>query len=148
MEFTYRYATEADIDAIVAIEQAAMSSPWRSADYREAINSDHAFIVVAEDDADIAGFAVFYLTPPESELPDIVVAESYRGKGLGKTLLLEAISRLRPRDIDTVYLEVRVSNTPARALYSHIGFEEIGKRKYFYSDPVEDAICMSYRMEE
>ena len=125
-----------------------MSSPWRPTDYREAINSDHAFIIVAEDDADIAGFAVFYLTPPESELPDIVVAESYRGKGLGKTLLLEAISRLRPRDIDTVYLEVRVSNTPARALYSHIGFEEIGKRKYFYSDPVEDAICMSYRMEE
>ena len=148
MAFTYRYATEADVDDILSIEKASMSCPWNRDNYLEAINSDHAFIMVASEDNNIAGFAVFYLTPPESELPDIVVAESYRGNGLGKALMLESISQLRERGIDTLYLEVRISNTPARNLYSRLGFEEIGKRKYFYSNPVEDAICMSLRIEE
>ena len=147
MAITYRYATNPDVDAIVAIEAAAMSCPWNRDNYLEAINSDHAFIMVAEDD-NIVGFAVFYLTPPESELPDIVVAEAYRGQGLGKALLSESLATLKAKGIDTVYLEVRVSNAPARALYTGLGFEEIGKRKYFYSNPVEDAICMSLRMEE
>ena len=57
MAFTFRYATEADVDAIVAIEEASMSCPWNRDNYLEAVNSDHAFIMVALDD-DIAGFAV------------------------------------------------------------------------------------------
>ena len=148
MAFTFRYATEADVDEIVAIEEASMTNPWRRDNYLEAIKSDHAFILVAVDDEVIAGFAVFYLTPPESELPDIVVSHGYRGKGVGKAIMTEALLCLKTHGIDTVYLEVRVSNAPARALYSHLGFEEIGKRKYFYSNPVEDAICMSLRIEK
>ncbi len=148
MAFTYRYATESDVDAIVAIEEAAMSAPWNRDNYLEAINSEHAFILVAAEADVIAGFAVFYLTPPESELPDIVVSEKYRGQGIGRALLSESIALLKSQGIDTIFLEVRVSNTPARTLYTHTGFEEIGKRKYFYSNPIEDAICMSYRMEE
>lgn len=148
MAFTYRYATESDVDAIVAIEEAAMSAPWNRDNYLEAINSEHAFILVAAEADVIAGFAVFYLTPPESELPDIVVSEKYRGQGIGRALLSESIALLKSQGIDTIFLEVRVSNTPARTLYIRTGFEEIGKRKYFYSNPIEDAICMSYRMEE
>ena len=148
MAFTYRFATEVDVDAIVAIEVASMSSPWNKDNYLEAINSDHAFLMVAADGDNIAGFTVFYLTPPECELPDIVVAESYRKRGVGKSLMKEAIRQLKAHKVDTIFLEVRVSNTAAQALYSRIGFEEIGKRKYFYSNPIEDAICMSLNLEE
>lgn len=142
MAFTYRFANVQDLQAIVEIENAAMSCPWSLKSYEEAISSDHSFIMVAEDDGQIAAFSVFYLTPPEAELPDIVVDEKYRGQGLGRQLLSKALEELEGRGIDTIFLEVRVSNTPARTLYEHMGFEEIGTRKYFYSDPVEDAICM------
>ena len=142
MAFTYRFANVQDLQAIVEIENAAMSCPWSLKSYEEAISSDHSFIMVAEDDGQIAAFSVFYLTPPEAELPDIVVDEKYRGQGLGRQLLSKALEELEGRGIDTIFLEVRVSNTPARRLYEGLGFEEIGTRKYFYSDPVEDAICM------
>ncbi|MDC7280413.1 MULTISPECIES: ribosomal protein S18-alanine N-acetyltransferase [Pseudobutyrivibrio] len=142
MAFTYRFANAQDLPAIVEIENAAMSCPWSLKSYEEAISSDHSFIMVAEDDGQIAAFSVFYLTPPEAELPDIVVDEKYRGQGLGRQLLSKALEELESRGIDTIFLEVRVSNTPARHLYEGLGFEEIGTRKYFYSDPVEDAICM------
>ena len=42
-----------------------------------------------------------------------------------------------------LYLEVRESNTPARALYKSLGFEENGIRKNFYEHPVEHAVLMS-----
>ena len=144
MAFTYRFANEQDLQEIVEIEKAAMSCPWSLKSYEEAIASDHSFIIVAEDDGQIAAFSVFYLTPPEAELPDIVVDEKYRGQGLGRQLLTKSLEELEARDIDTIFLEVRVSNTPARRLYESFGFEEIGKRKYFYSNPVEDAICMKF----
>ena len=147
MAFDFRYATESDIEQIVAIEEEVMSNPWNAMAYQEAISSDHAFILVAEDFGKIAGFAVFYLTAPESELPDIVVAESYRSRGLGCQLLTESIKILKAKNIDTIFLEVRESNAPARGLYVKQGFEEIGKRKYFYSNPVEDAVCMRLDLE-
>ena len=40
----------------------------------------------------------------------------------------------------TVYLEVRKSNTPARALYAALGFVECGTRKNYYESPREDAV--------
>ncbi len=143
MAFTYRFAKEQDLSAIVEIENASMSCPWSLKSFQEAVTSNHAFIMVAESEGQIAGYSVFYLTPPEAELPDIVVDEKYRGQGLGRLLMEKSIQELESRGVDTVFLEVRVSNTPARALYEHIGFEEIGVRKYFYSNPVEDAVCMS-----
>ncbi|SHI91184.1 ribosomal protein S18-alanine N-acetyltransferase [Pseudobutyrivibrio xylanivorans] len=144
MAFTYRFANEKDLPSIVEIENEAMSCPWSLKSYEEAISSDHSFIMVAEDDGQIAAFSVFYLTPPEAELPDIVVDEKYRGQGLGRQLLTKSLEELETRGIDTIFLEVRVSNTPARRLYESFGFEEIGVRKYFYSNPVEDAICMKF----
>ena len=142
MAFEFRHATLDDVEKIVAIEAASMSNPWKSKDYQEAINSDHAFVMVAVDHDIIAGFAVFYLTKPESELPDIVISKEYRGQGLARTLLNHCFDDLRLQSIETVFLEVRVSNAPARGLYDSLGFESIGTRKYFYSNPIEDALCM------
>lgn len=142
MAFEFRYATIDEVEQIAAIEEASMPNPWKAPSYIEAIDSDHAFIIVAMDSDKVAGFAVFYLTPPEAELPDIVVDKSYRGQGLGAQLLSYAHEVLTSKNIDTLFLEVRESNAPARGLYTKMGFEEIGKRKYFYSNPVEDAICM------
>ena len=44
---------------------------------------------------------------------------------------------------ESVSLEVRPSNTAAIALYNSMGFEEVGLRKNFYRDPVEDALILT-----
>ncbi|MBQ3773067.1 MAG: ribosomal protein S18-alanine N-acetyltransferase [Pseudobutyrivibrio sp.] len=147
MSLEFRFANQQDLNTIVEIENASMSSPWSLDSYKEALDSNHAFIMVADEAGVCVGFAVFYLTAPESELPDIVVSESYRGRGIGKLLLDASLRQLSLRGVDTVFLEVRVSNERARALYEKMGFEEIGRRKYFYSDPIEDAICMRLEID-
>ncbi len=142
MALEYRFATEADLEQIFEIEQSVMPCPWSMNSFQEAFSSDYSIILVAADDYRICGFSVLYITAPEAELPDIVVSKEYQGQGIGRALLEYTISEAKAKKVETIFLEVRVSNAPARGLYDSFGFEEIGTRKYFYSNPVEDAICM------
>ena len=41
-----------------------------------------------------------------------------------------------------MFLEVRKSNAGAQNLYKTFGFYEVGKRKNYYLEPVEDAVVM------
>lgn len=44
---------------------------------------------------------------------------------------------------ESVLLEVRASNQPALALYASMGFQRVGLRKRYYSNPEEDAVLMT-----
>ena len=138
----YRKATEKDLDEILVIENEVMPLPWSFCSFHEAAISDHTLFLVAEADDGIAGYIVMYLMQPEAELPDIVIKESYQGHGIGTELLRLAIEELKERTFTDIFLEVRVSNAAAIRVYEKLGFKEIGTRKSFYKNPVEDAICM------
>jgi ribosomal-protein-alanine N-acetyltransferase len=44
-------------------------------------------------------------------------------------------------------LEVRESNVSARSLYEKMGFDEVGVRKNYYSNPRENAILMNLSID-
>ena len=142
MSVGFRCANEKDLQQIFQIEQDVMPNPWTLKSFEAAYSSDSSLIIVADDDNRICGFSIVYITAPESELPDIVVRKECQGQGIGRALLTHTVEQLRLKEVDTVFLEVRASNERAKALYESFGFEKIGTRKYFYSNPVEDAICM------
>ena len=137
-----RKASLEDLDAIEQIEQEAMSTPWSRQSFETAITAAHTIFLVAEDGTSVIGFAVLYLTPPEAELPDIVVASGYRGHGVGRELLTQLFVEARSHSVENIFLEVRISNAAAIQLYTGFGFEQIGTRKNFYSKPTEDALLM------
>jgi ribosomal-protein-alanine N-acetyltransferase len=90
----------------------------------------------------LAGFAVAVLAPPEAELESVAVAASFQRRGLARALLADLDARLRSARVDTLLLEVRVSNTPAQALYRSLDFVQIGLRPGYYADPAEDALIL------
>ena len=47
-----------------------------------------------------------------------------------------------------VLLEVRASNDAARALYTRHGFTTAGRRRRYYTAPVEDALVMRLPLDE
>ena len=47
---------------------------------------------------------------------------------------------------DIIYLQVRISNHPAKALYDSSGFEMFDVIENYYKDPDESAIYMRYKM--
>jgi ribosomal-protein-alanine acetyltransferase len=93
-----------------------------------------------QEGSGILGFLIARQLAPEWELENMAVTSNARGKGIGKQILQALITEARKTDSESVILEVRESNTGARALYEDSGFSPDGRRKSYYSNPIEDAI--------
>lgn len=64
----------------------------------------------------------------------IGVVPDWRRRGIGSTLMNEALIRFRAAGTDFVMLHVHVNNAEARAMYHRCGFERVGRRARFLRD--------------
>jgi ribosomal-protein-alanine acetyltransferase len=129
-----RPATTADLPSLARIQAScAEASHWPPDRYL-------AYTCrVAVVDSKIAGFLVSRQTVPgEREILNLAVSPEYRRSGIA-TALLRAEINAAPGEF---FLEVRESNTTARLLYEHLGFQAAGMRLNYYDDPVEHAVVM------
>jgi ribosomal-protein-alanine N-acetyltransferase len=150
-----RLATIDDVRNILILErQSASASHWSEEQYEQSIRSAaDAFgrlVLVAEQAprnsaALVRGFLVARHLSPEWELENIVVSFDVQRLGIGRHLLQALFGRARETNSDAIFLEVRESNAPARALYDSAGFRQTGRRKSYYTSPLEDAIL--YRLD-
>ena len=92
-------------------------------------------VLVAESGKKPVGFLVSRHVAGEIEVLNLAVAPEQRRKGVATNLL-------RALPSASIFLEVRESNSPARALYRKLGFTVIGYREEYYEDPVETAVVM------
>ena len=140
-----RSATPIDAPSILALERTALSAAhWSPAQYQEILSSSSRIVLVAEENAFVQGFLVAR-RGPEWEIENVVVAEAFRNQGLGSRLVAQVLDLARSHQAETVLLEVRESNTAARALYEKLHFKETGRRKAYYRGPEED--CILYSMD-
>ena len=65
------------------------------------------------------------------------------GRGIAGKLLEKLGSYGRERGLERYILEVRAGNESAIHLYERSGFTQVGIRKGFYEQPVEDAVIMA-----
>jgi ribosomal-protein-alanine N-acetyltransferase len=149
---TIRPATPAEIPLFIALErQCSGASHWSEEQYGQAFAADSSRLVLVAEGAfsgntiEIAGFLVAQHLDPEWELENIAVSPEARRTGVGMQLLNALLARAKETNSQsvfsqTVFLEVRESNSAARALYEKAGFRQTGRRKGYYSDPPEDAI--------
>lgn len=99
-----------------------------------------------EQGNNIIGFYFVQSVGDEATLLDIVVAPEMQGKGYGRILLNHLIELLELDTVETIFLEVRVSNFSAIALYLSCGFSEVGQRLDYYptcQGGREDALIMA-----
>jgi len=114
-----------------ALEAEAFGKPWGPLE-----GGEHLWAVPG------AGFARWQVIPAaqEAELVRIAVAPAARRKGHGAALLRHSVAVLTRMKIATLYLEVRVSNLSARALYEKEGWTCMGLRKGYYRDGEDAAL--------
>jgi [ribosomal protein S18]-alanine N-acetyltransferase len=91
----------------------------------------------------ISGFLGLWVMVDEAHIINVAVREAWRGKGMGELLLISGIDTAIKNKAVVATLEVRVSNTPAQALYTKYGFQQVGLRKAYYTDNKEDALIMT-----
>lgn len=140
---TIRRATVRDIPRLVAIAQESSSAGhWTVRQYEQAVaeNPPLRFVLVLEEAGEIPGFAVAAQIGREWELENIAISTSARRQGLADRLLGALLKQLHQVAAESIYLEVRRSNEPARGLYEKWGFQQVGVRPGYYHNPSEDAI--------
>ena len=96
----------------------------------------------------ITGYCVMMAAAGEAHLLNLSVAADWQRRGLGSGLLRFILKLAQNDSAQTIFLEVRASNTAGRALYARHGFSEIGSRRGYY--PVgaerEDAVTMEKKL--
>lgn len=146
-EVRLRRAEKADLPEILEIERAIFSVPWSENGFLFEIDSPESHFTLAEADGRIAGFIIIHRSYDEAEIYNVAVREEYRRLGIADMLMQDARMYAALWSVQRVFLEVRQSNVPARALYKKHGFEVLGVRKKYYDEPKEDAILMELEMK-
>jgi ribosomal-protein-alanine N-acetyltransferase len=137
-----RRARPDDATRIAEIEESVFPDPWQKKDIFSYVCSEDGMCFVATEGGSVVAYLVGRLIAPEGEIYRIAVDERFRQRGIGYRLLSFSMKTERGRGLETVFLEVRKSNIPARKLYRAYGFREIGERKNYYRNPTENAILM------
>ena len=150
--------TEASLDAVMAIETAVYPFPWTRGNFADAVAGGYPAWLLLEggggDGSDgghggngtaLAGYCVALDGVGETHLLNITVAPDRRRLGLARQLFAALADHARATGATTLWLEVRPSNTVARATYDRLGFRTVGKRKGYYPahGGREDAIVLS-----
>jgi ribosomal-protein-alanine N-acetyltransferase len=136
--------TPAQIDDVLAIEEAAFTSPWTRAMYlAELENHGVSFCFLAKnDDGRAVGFCSVWRVADELHINNLAVLPGFRRAGIGSALLQHVLLHGAQSGALRATLEVRQSNDAARMLYERFGFTVAGVRRSYYSKPVEDALVL------
>ncbi len=143
---TLEEATLDDLEAILEIEVRAYPVPWSREQMIDVFNQKVIRMKLLME-GELIGYAFVSIILDEGHLLHITVDPIHQGKRLGRYLLEQVLKLGDQHQLATIFLEVREGNTPARALYDRIGFNQVGVRKGYYPCHVngrEDAIVMAY----
>lgn len=108
--------------------------PWSAQDFAD-LKKSGCDIIASQN-----GFVVWRVVADEAEIITIGVHPDARGNGIASAMLVLVENDVKKRGGKKIFLEVAENNTPARTLYEHNGYVQVGTRPKYY-DGV-DAILM------
>lgn len=110
---------------------------------------DGGFTLVAEEDGQIIGFAgggPGRDGDPEypGELYAVYLLKEHQGRGLGRTLFLEVVRRLRAQGYQKMLLWVAKENRPSVAFYQHMGGVALREKPVEFSGTTVVEVAFGY----
>ena len=150
MTMQFRPMQLQDLPAVARLEQAICITPWTLGIFRDCVASGYdGWVLVDDDNGEIVGYAMLSVAAGEAHLLNLGIAAHLRRQGLGRRLAQRMIDLARQLGTQVIFLEVRVSNHIAQALYQSMGFTQIGLRKAYYRDlyACEDALVLALRFD-
>ena len=139
---TFRKMTPEDAEQVAEIDFKSFSVPWKMTDYWRYAQEKNIEAVVGEIEKKIVAYAAAFVSFDEAEVFKIAVAPELRGKGFGTKIFAKLIEVCKLRGATKITLEVRPSNAAAVKMYESFGLKSVGRRKNYYTNPVEDALVM------
>ncbi len=144
-----RHGHPADLAALAALEAACFTHPWTEAQIAEEMSvapPGGVFVLEGpprpEETAGICAYCAFRVVLDEMHVMNVAVAPKARRRGLARRLLGFALRRAARAGARRAFLELRVGNREALALYQLLGFRPLSRRRAYYRHPVEDALVL------
>lgn len=143
---TVRTPRPEDLAQVVAMENRCFVDPWSWAALEQELASDSLRLpLVAEVGGKVVGYLMAWKIVDQLHVLNIAADRGCRRRGVGTALLLAAAGQATEMGLVEITLEVRESNSEARAFYLSHGFIATGLRRSYYADNGEDAIIMTSR---
>ena len=151
--FTVRQAELGDINDIIKINRLCLPENY-SFDFFYKILSENGFACsVGEDNGKTIGYSLsrierpfssfLGLNPSKGHIISIAVLPEYRRKGYGLEIMKYGMQKLIEHKVESIYLEVRVSNVAAVEMYKKLGYYIKKEYKQYYRDG-ESAFVMEW----
>ena len=134
-------ATRADVDGIHRIEEASFPAPWRREFFLSELSSDGRYSLVARQHGEVVGYLFAMWIFDEMHVNKIAVDAPLRRQGIADALMARCFDFARRNHVQTISLEVRLSNAGAQEFYRHLDFESSYLRPRYYPDG-EAAVVM------
>ena len=140
----FRTMQESDLSQVMLIENQVYNHPWSRGIFLDCIRGDYICRVLVDGEK-LLGYSIMSAAVGEAHLLNICVDPQQQSKGIGRYLIFKVIDDAKEEDAESLFLEVRPSNTHALNLYESLGFMEVGRRKGYYPaiDGREDALVLA-----
>lgn len=132
--------SQEQLPAAAALAQCCFPDPWSLALFEAAFSQPNTTLFAAMATDTLAGYLILQRLGDEESVDDIAVAPEFRRQGIAQQLLETAHAQFSTCPF---LLEVREHNTAALALYQKLGYQQVGFRKRYYTNPNEGAVLMT-----
>jgi len=155
--FQVREASLDDLPQVMMINRLCLPENYTYFFFESILRNYPRTFLIAEVNGKIAGYIMCRVERGFSKFDrlslkklghviSIAVLPEYRRKGIAKTLLSNALKAMKEHyGCEEAYLEVRISNSPALALYQKLGFTIVKVSRRYYIDG-EDAYVMARKL--
>ncbi|HKJ83968.1 MAG TPA: ribosomal protein S18-alanine N-acetyltransferase [Mariprofundaceae bacterium] len=143
-----RLGTRDDIDAVFALNWASFPEAWSHESLSQVLSQGYELRVWNTADGRLCAYTLTRDTLDEVHILQLAVAPPFQRQGLARRLTQYLLEEKQRTGLRLAYLEVRLSNKPAQALYKALGFIVAGSRRHYYtplpgSHEREDALLMT-----
>lgn len=148
-QFFARTMRHADLDQVVKNESLGYGEGWTRRIFIDCLRAGYQCWVLANK-YQVVAHGVMSVAIGECHLLTLCVHPDYQRRGYGRKIFNLLLDRAMKLDAQKCFLEVRVSNAPAIALYKSMEFVRIGERKNYYPgrEGREDALIMARDLPE
>ncbi|MBK5205616.1 MAG: ribosomal protein S18-alanine N-acetyltransferase [Polaromonas sp.] len=149
LEAQFEAMTPAWLEAVARVEQSAYEHPWSQGNFADSLKAGYqAQLLTAgvPPNVELLGYFVAMKGVDEVHLLNITVAPAHQRQGWAPVMLEALTIWARGQGAQWLWLEVRVSNARAKAVYERYGFGHVGTRRNYYPATAagrEDAFVMS-----
>lgn len=156
--YSLRGFTPSDVESVININRVCLPENYAAYFFIDTFNSLPQSFIVAESQGNVVGYIMCRIEHGFSDLKklrfakkghiiSVAVMPDFRRMGIASALVQDALSALSSLRADECYLEVRISNDSAIALYKKLGFITSRTIPRYYYDS-SDACVMAKELTQ